>query len=160
MRKGDIMAESALAIITHDGCLISLGILGTGGIIIPVILIQAGIINPIVGYAIIGLIVAFLISIASLAVVFALISGRANRHERLTNASDAIVIEQLQPEGRVKFEGENWLAILDPRIPQIPVAIGAHVKVVAIHGLRLIVIPAMGNEQIIPTGKSGIFHQA
>jgi membrane-bound serine protease (ClpP class) len=80
--------------------------------------------------------------IAAIVIRFAIVSQRAKvdtGREGLIGQV-AVATETLAPEGRVRVRGELWSASLeDPAAGPVPA--GGEVRVVAVHGLRLIVRP-------------------
>ncbi len=67
------------------------------------------------------------------------------RRQRVTTGTEgmvgalAIATTPLMPEGRVDYEGENWLAVLDN--PELSLDPGSEVRIVSVEGLRLHVAP-------------------
>lgn len=64
-------------------------------------------------------------------------------HERFRD-QPAIVIEDLAPQGRVRFHGENWAARLDEPFAGQVVLRGQRVRVVGLEDLSLIIAPTVG----------------
>jgi membrane-bound serine protease (ClpP class) len=94
-------------------------------------------INPLVVYGVGGLIGLFGLVVVTFAV-------RAQRHRMKTGAegmigSRVVAITPLVPEGRVRYYGEDWAAILDP--PATTADVGTVHQVRAVEGLRLHVRP-------------------
>ncbi|MBE3559940.1 MAG: hypothetical protein IMW89_12040, partial [Ktedonobacteraceae bacterium] len=94
-------------------------------------------INVLVVYAVGGAVGLF-----GLSLVFFIV--RAQRR-RVTTGVEGMVgdtvtaLTPLQPEGRVRYHGENWAAILEP--PTTSAVEGAELQIIAVEGLRLRVRP-------------------
>jgi membrane-bound serine protease (ClpP class) len=58
----------------------------------------------------------------------------------------ATALTPLLPEGRVKYGGENWAAVVDP--PTTSVDQGSEVQIVSVEGLRLHVVPIRARSYI------------
>lgn len=60
--------------------------------------------------------------------------------ERMIGAT-VVTLTPLCPEGRVRYGGEDWAAILDPSVPVVEA--GKEVQIVFVDGLHLHVVPVM-----------------
>lgn len=79
-------------------------------------------------------------------VVTTVIFIRNFAHRNITVAErligqNAIVIEPLQPEGRVMVHGENWIAIIDPDFEENHLAVGSRVRILDVQDLTVHVVP-------------------
>jgi membrane-bound serine protease (ClpP class) len=103
-------------------------------------------VNPLLVYAVSGL-----VGVIGLTLVFFIV--RAQR-QRVTSGSEGMIgttvsaLTDLQPDGRVRYGGENWAALLDP--PATFAEAGSLLQITAIQGLSLRVQPlyALGNKPL------------
>jgi len=95
-------------------------------------------VNPLIVYSMAGLIGLIGLTLVTI-VVRAQRRGVKSGVEGMIGAK-AIALTPLLPEGRVRYEGEDWAAVLEP--PATSVDAGSEVQIVAVVGLRLHVQPA------------------
>src|SRR6266567_4283067 len=95
-------------------------------------------VNPLIVYSMAGLIGLIGLTLVTI-VVRAQRRGMKSGVEGMIGAK-AIALTPLLPEGRVRYEGEDWAAVLEP--PATSVDAGSEVQIVAVVGLRLHVQPA------------------
>ena len=96
-------------------------------------------VNPLIVYSMAGLIGLIGLTLVTI-VVRAQRRGMKSGVEGMIGAK-AIALTPLLPEGRVRYEGEDWAAVLEP--PATSVDAGSEVQIVAVVGLRLHVQPAV-----------------
>jgi len=96
-------------------------------------------VNPLIVYSMAGLIGLIGLTLVTI-VVQSQRRGVKNGVEGMIGAK-AIALTPLLPEGRVRYEGEDWAAVLEP--PATSVDAGSEVQIVAVVGLRLHVQPAV-----------------
>jgi len=95
-------------------------------------------VNPLIVYSMAGLIGLIGLTLVTI-VVQAQRRGMKSGVEGMIGAK-ATALTPLLPEGRVRYEGEDWAAVLEP--PATSVDAGSEVQIVAVKGLRLHVQPA------------------
>src|SRR6266702_2900093 len=95
-------------------------------------------VNALIVYSMAGLIGLIGLTLVTI-VVRAQRRGMKSGVEGMIGAK-AIALTPLLPEGRVRYEGEDWAAVLEP--PATSVDAGSEVQIVAVVGLRLHVQPA------------------
>jgi len=94
-------------------------------------------VNPLIVYSMAGLIGLIGLTLVTI-VVQAQRRGMKSGVEGMIGAK-ATALTPLLPEGRVRYEGEDWAAVLEP--PTTSVDAGSEVQIVAVEGLRLHVLP-------------------